>query len=281
MRNAPFGKSWKVVHLCYNHNHMNTAIPRQYEIRLPIFEGPLNLLLHLIEREELDVTTVALAQVTDQYMAYLAELEHREAKDLTNFLVVAAKLLLIKSLALLPRPPALLPEAEDVGDELVRQLQAYKRFKEIASLLHEREEKGLHGYVRIAPLPRPEPQLDLGGVTLNDLLTAVQEALDAIPTPSAGEVVAPVTVTISEQITRIEHRLTRQRQVRFRDVLSEATTRVEIIVTLLALLELMKQDRVQVRQEQLFGEIIIEPQTPSEAQARTTPAGRPATDSAA
>jgi len=247
-----------------------------YQIRLPVFEGPLDLLLHLIEQDELDITKVALAQMTDQYMAYLVDLEQREAKELTSFIVVATKLLLIKSLALLPRPPALPTEAEDVGDELVRQLQAYKRYKEIASLLQEREKEGLHAYVRIAPVPRPEPQLDLGGVTLNDLLTTVQEALNAIPAPPAGEVVAPVTVTVAQQIAQIEGHLARQRQLRFHDVLSRTTTRIEVIVTLLALLELIKQSRVLVRQEEMFGEIIIEHQAPAGTQAPTTQADAPA-----
>ena len=165
----------------------------------------------------------------------------------------------------------------DVGDELVHQLQIYKHFKEIAALLHEREKQGLHGYVRIAPLPRLDPQLDLGDVTAGDLLSAVQEALDALPSPAAGEVVTPVTVTIAEQITLIEERLTWRRQVRFREILSAATTRVEVIVTLLAVLELIKQDRVQVKQERLFGEIVIERQTPAE----TAPADLPAIDPAA
>jgi segregation and condensation protein A len=254
---------------------------QHYQIQLPVFNGPLDLLLHLIEREELDITTIALAQVTDQYMAYLAQLEQREAKELTSFLVVAAKLLLLKSLALLPRPPALPPEAEDVGDELVRQLQAYKRFKEIASVLHEREKEGLHSYVRIAPLPRPEPQLDLGNMTLDDLLTVVQEALDAVPAPPAGEVVAPVTVTIAKQIAHITNQLTHRRQIRFHEILSKATTRVEIIVTLLALLELIKQDHVQVRQEQMFGEIVIERQIPDvQAQPQTTTADASTTNPA-
>jgi len=248
-----------------------------YEVRLAVFEGPLDLLLHLIEREELDITTIALAKVTDQYMAYLAELERRRVKELADFLVVAAKLVLIKSLALLPRPPAAPSEAENIGDELVHQLQVYKRFKEIATLLQEREKQGLHGYLRIAPLPRLEPQLELGDVTPDDLLTAVQEALDAIPAPPVREVVGTITVTIDEQITRIEEHLTWRHQVRFRDVLTEATTRVEVIVTLLALLELIKQDRVRVLQERLFGAIIIERQAPAE----TAPAGAPATSPAA
>ncbi len=251
---------------------------QHYHIQLPVFNGPLDLLLHLIEREELDITTIALAQVTDQYMAYLAQLEQREAKELTSFLVVAAKLLLLKSLALLPRPPALSPEAEDVGDELVRQLQAYKRFKEIASVLHKREKEGLYSYVRVAPLPRIEPQLDMGKVTLDDLLIIVQQALDAVPASPAGEVVAPVTVTITEQITYIADQLAHRPQVRFHDILSQVTTRVEVIVTLLALLELIKQDRVQVRQEQMFGEIIIERQTSVEAQTQTETVAEPSAD---
>jgi segregation and condensation protein A len=250
-----------------------------YQIQLPVFEGPLDLLLHLVEREELDITTVALAQVTDQYLAYLAELEHRQVKDLADFLVVAAKLLLIKSLALLPRPLTLPPEAEEVGDELVRQLQAYKRFKEIAAFLHRRQEQELHGYVRVAPPPRIEPHLDLGNVALGDLLTLVREALDASPASLVGEVVAPVTVTIAGQIERIEGQLIARKEVPFREFLSEATTRVEIIVTLLALLELIKQNRARVRQVELFGEIVIERQEPEPDEAAR--AGAPATNPAA
>jgi segregation and condensation protein A len=230
----------------------------EYQVQLPVFEGPLDLLLHLIEREELDITTVALARVTDQYLAYLAELERRHARDLSDFLVIAAKLLLIKSQALLPRPPAVSPEAEDVGAELVHQLQIYKRFREIATLLQDREKQGLHGYVRTAPPPRPQAHLEPGDVTIDDLLAVVQEALDATPALPVGSVVKTITVTIAEQIALIKARLAQRQRIRFRDVLSRATTRVEIIVTLLAILELIKQDQVQVHQEQLFGEIFIE-----------------------
>jgi len=236
----------------------------------------LDLLLHLIEREELDITTVALAKVTDQYLAYLAELERGQIKELADFLVVAAKLLLIKSQVLLPRPPSPTPETEDVGDELVHQLQVYRRFKQVAALLHEREMQGLHGYVRIVPLPPLEPQVDLGEVTLDDLLAAVQEALDAKSAPPIGEVVAPIVVTVAEQIACIEERLTWQRRVCFREILSDTATSVEVIVTLLALLELIKQDRVRVRQERLFGEIIIERRIPAEGAPAAAPATSPA-----
>jgi segregation and condensation protein A len=248
---------------------------RDYRVRLEVFEGPLDLLLRLIEREELDITTIALAKVTDQYLDYLRDLERREVRDLADFLVVAAKLLLIKSLALLPRPRALPPEVEDVGDELVQQLRIYRRFKEIASLLREREEQGLRGFIRIAPMPRLDPQLDLGDVTIRDLLGVVQDVLEATPGLPAGEVVTAITVTIAEQQELIQRRLDRGRGVRFRDLLTQAASRVEVIVTLLALLELVKQDVVRVRQEQPFGEILIERQEPEAIEAGPQPAGQP------
>lgn len=252
-----------------------------YQVQLPVFEGPLDLLLHLVEREELDITTVALAKVTDQFLSYLEQLGQRQARELASFLAVAAKLLLIKSLALLPRPPVPPSEAEDVGDEMVRQLQAYKRFKEVAALLHEREQEGLRGYVRIAPLPRPEPQLDLGSTTLSDLLAIVREALDAMPAPPVDEVVTPVKVTVAEQITRIEGQIARRQRVCFREFLSEASTRVEIIITLLAVLELVKQKRARVRQEEIFGEIFIEQESQDEEPGPEATDAAPAIDPAA
>jgi segregation and condensation protein A len=248
-----------------------------YPIRLPSFEGPLDLLLRLIEREELDVTTVALAQVTDQYLERLAELEQRQARDLADFLVVAAKLVLIKSAALLPSPSQPSPEddVEDVGDDLVRRLQIYRRFKEIADLLHAREESGLHTYIRLAPSPRRAPAPDLSQVSLQDLLSLAQEALDLAPGPPVDNVVSPITVTVEEQIEHIDRELTQTRQIVFRSLLSRAASRIEVIVTLLAVLELIKQDRVVVRQSTLFGEIVIQrsPQPPDAAPtAATSPA---------
>ena len=231
-----------------------------YQIQLPVFEGPLDLLLSLIEREELDVTTVALAKVTDQYLERLAELERREARDLADFLVVAAKLVLIKSAALLPsssKPGDEEEEMEDLGQDLVRQLQIYRQFKQIAGLLQAREERGLHSYIRLVPSRTLRPEPDLDQVTVQDLLSLAREAMEATSGPPVGEVVSPVKVTIEEQIDHIERELARHRQIVFRTLLSRATSRIEIIVTLLAVLELIKQDRVSVHQDTLFGEIVI------------------------
>jgi len=245
---------------------------KPYEVKLAVFEGPLDLLLHLIEREELDITRVSLAQVTDQYLEYIGLLEELTAEVLADFLLVAAKLLLIKSEALLPRPPRGPgeEEEEDVGDELARQLIEYKKFKEAALGLRQREETGLRAYVRVAPPPRLERPfghkrsdgqdrpLDLEGLSLADLVEAVHRALDARPAlPPVSEVVTPFTVTVAEKMALIKEKLKRHKQVSFNCLLDQATSRAEIIVTLMAVLELIKLRGIVVQQERLFGEIVI------------------------
>lgn len=231
-----------------------------YQVQLPMFAGPLDLLLHLIEREELDITGVALAQVTDQYLTYIAILKEIEAEFLTDFLVVAAKLLYIKSQALLPKPPPSLAEEdeEDIGDQLAHQLRVYKQFKLVAETLRQREVDGFRSFVRTALPPKLEPKLSLGEVTLDDLLAAVREALAVRPAdPDVSEVVAPVTVTIGDQMRLIRDRLTPHTPISFRGLLNRAATRMEVIVTFLAVLELIKQYEIDVRQDAVFGEIVI------------------------
>jgi len=231
-----------------------------YHVALPVFEGPLDLLLHLIEREELDITQVSLAQITNQYLEYLGHLSERNPDSLADFLVVAAKLLLIKSRVLLPQPPSALDsEDEDIGQDLVQQLIEYKRFKEAAQWLKQLDEQGMHSYIRLAGMPKLDRVVDLGDVTLDDLLAAVRDVL-AIkpPEPSVNGTVAPITITIADQIELIEQKTARGRSVSFRRLLERATTRIEVIVTLLALLEMVKQLRVSMRQDRRFGDIQIE-----------------------
>lgn len=231
-----------------------------YQVALPVFEGPLDLLLHLIERQELDITAISLAQVTNQYLEYLAGASERNPDNLADFLVVAAKLLLIKSRVLLPQPPAPpAAEEEDLGDDLVRQLVEYKRFKEAARWLQQQDEQGLRSYVRLADMPDLERNADLGEVSLDDLLAAVREVLAVKPAmPPVDQAVAPMSITIGEQMAHIERRLAAGRALRFQDLFEGAAHRLEVIVTLLALLEMIKQLRVRVRQERMFGEILVE-----------------------
>lgn len=232
-----------------------------YQVRLPEFEGPLDLLLYLIEREELDITTVSLAAVTGQYLEYIHVLERLEVDAIAEFLVIAAKLIFIKSQALLPRPPEAPGEGEDdAGDELVRQLIAYKQFKEVGRELGELEAANRRTFIRVAPPPKIEKKVDFSGVAFDDLLRLVRQALLVEkPQATVGAVVRPYTLTIRDQIALIRHRLGQQPEVSFKRLLERAGSRVEIIITFLAVLELLKRREVTVWQDEMFGDILIAP----------------------
>jgi segregation and condensation protein A len=234
--------------------------PPAFPVTLPVYQGPLDLLLQLIEREELDITKVALAQVTEQYLAHVRTLEQQNPQDIADFLIIAARLLLIKSEALLPRPPERAPGEIDPGEELARQLLVYKKYKEIAAILHQRQEEGLRTFLRMAPPPKVEGKLDLSNIAVDDLWQAVTRALALMPeAPTVDTVVVPPKITIRDKIRRVQLALRAGGRARFFELLAEAQSRVEIMVTFLAVLELVKQRRVTAAQERLFADIVIEP----------------------
>jgi segregation and condensation protein A len=229
-----------------------------YTVAIPVYEGPLDLLLQLIERAELDITAVALAQVTDQYLAYIHQIPV-PADEISSFLVVAAKLLQIKSEALLPRPPIREPGEEDPGQALAQQLRIYKRFKEIAGWLGSRLDRQLRTHLRVAPPPRVEAHLDLSNVTLADLLAAAEAIFaEEAEKQALGTVITPPRITIREKILLIAEKLARGQSASFSGLLGKRPSRLEVVVTFLALLELVKRYRVEARQEGLFSDIRIE-----------------------
>lgn len=232
-----------------------------YRVSTPVYEGPLDLLLQLIERAELDITTLSLAQVTDQYLAHIKSMQERSAAEVSGFLVIAARLVQIKSAALLPRPPVVAPEEEeeDPGEALARQLIAYKRFKELAGVLAQREEAGLRTYLRVAPPPvKVEARLDLSNVTLEDLVSAAREIFLSKPDlPALSQVVSMPRVTIREKIRAIIDSLRQLRKSTFHSFLRRRGDRLEIIVTFLAMLELIKRRMIEASQNELFGEIEV------------------------
>ncbi|MGD9374629.1 MAG: segregation/condensation protein A, partial [Anaerolineae bacterium] len=147
-----------------------------------------------------------------------------------------------------------------------RQLIEYKKFKEVAGWLQERDEQGLYSFIRIAAPPSLERSVDLGDITLDELLAAVREALAVKPpAPSVDNAVPPRIITIADQISRIEQATSGGRSVSFQHLLVESNSRLEIIVTLLALLEMVKQLRVAMRQERPFGDIKISATPPEQS----------------
>jgi segregation and condensation protein A len=229
-----------------------------YTVQTPVYEGPLDLLLQLIEHAELDITSLALAQVTDQYLVHIRAMSV-PADEISAFLVIAAKLLQIKSEALLPRPPSREPGEEDPGESLARQLLIYKRFKEMSNWLEEREASHLKTYLRIAPPPKVEGKLDMSDITLAELMAAAEIIFAQEKEKQAlGTVISAPKITIREKISLIAEKLGRTSHATFGDMLGKQPSRLEIVVTFLALLELVKRYRVAAKQEGLFGEIAIE-----------------------
>jgi segregation and condensation protein A len=232
-----------------------------YKVHIPAFEGPFDLLLQLIERERLDISAISLAAVTDQFLAHISELDEGiSANELADFLVIAARLILIKSRLLLPQQSRPIEEVEeDPAEALARQLREYRRFREVALGLRAIEEVGLHSYSRVAPPPELERRLGAGDTSLNDLLAAAQAALERLaePPPDLSAAVVPFTLTIHDQILHIKQVTAGGKPVTFFELVSGATHRLEIIVTLLAVLELIKRRQVTVVQSAPFGEIEI------------------------
>ena len=234
---------------------------RAYRVNTDVYEGPLDLLLQLIERAELDITKLALAQVTDQFLAYLENLETRTANEVSAFLVIAARLVQIKSEALLPRPPQREAGEEDPAEALAQQLLVYKRYKEIAAWLEKREQAGMHTFVRLATVPKQvHVQVDMTGISLADLVKSAERVF-AIPSAKTPlkEVVAAPRVTIRDKIRLIVQTIRGEGRARFFTLLGRVRTRLEIVVSFLAVLELVKLKRVNASQSGLFQDFEISP----------------------
>jgi len=227
-----------------------------FQIKLPVFEGPLDLLLYLIEREQLDITAVSLVQVTDQYLAYLRSGEEIDSYALAEFIAIGAKLIYLKSRALLPRPQPLEEGEEDLGDDLVRRLRDYRRFKEAAGWLKELEASGLRAYPRLAPVTGVPVPTGLDGVTVDLLLQIIQEVLSKQPEESVEEVIVHRTeYTVEDKIEALSSLIKKSKRISFRRFIEACHSRLEVIVAFLAVLELIKGLRLLAEQDVLFGDI--------------------------
>jgi segregation and condensation protein A len=231
-----------------------------FALRLPNYEGPLDILLRLIEERELEITEVSLAAVADQFIAHIEAIGNKDPQTISQFLSIAAKLILIKSRALLPQISAQTEEQEEV-DDLVSQLKAYQRFKRAAQILKARESAGLRSY-RIEPptIQRPQSKsLPLDKVTLDALARAMQRVVDRwLPPPAADEMISRLPFTVNDCMDRIRASVKDKPRVLFTDMIVGVNTRAEIVITLLALLELLKRYQVRAYQDALFGEIWFE-----------------------
>ncbi|MCJ7511171.1 MAG: segregation/condensation protein A [Dehalococcoidia bacterium] len=245
-----------------------------FELKLSVFQGPLDLLLQLIEKEELDITAVSLAQVTDQYWVHLRSAEELDAEALAEFIAVGARLLYIKSRVLLPelRPRQRVDEEKDVGGALAQMVVEYKRFREAAETFRDLEEQGRHAYPRLAP-PSKDFLLPPGlkGVTLEGLLNIFEEALNRQPAEPEQEegAIEREAVTVEDKMAGVMAAVAGgSGRVSFRALVEACTSRIEVIVVFLAALELIKAGQLVARQRGRFRDIIL---AATEAAASVSP----------
>ena len=234
-----------------------------YRVNTEVYEGPLDLLLQLIERAELDITRLAIAQVTDQYLDYLESMEFKDPAEVSAFLVMAARLVQIKSQALLPSSPPVEAQEEDQensAEALARQLIQYRRFKQLGSVLDERQKSGLRTYLRLSmPVPRLDARLDLGGLNMLDLAMAARNVfIEEINLPELSTVVSMPRITIREKIHAIISLLRQKGPSTFKSALDQPS-RLEAVITFLAMLELIKRRVVIAQQPGLFEDIQLTP----------------------
>lgn len=230
-----------------------------YDVRLEHFSGPLDLLLYLVRREEVNIYDIPIALITEQYLVHIADLSALDIDRASEFLVMAATLLQIKARMLLPKPPAPEPEADPEADldpraELIAQLVAYGAYKEAAAELARRQEAQKHVFGR-GLFAEAEGERPLAGVALPDLVAAFAEILRE---QWNWREVPREEIPLREKLREISFRLARHPQgVRFVELFSRGGGRTELIVTFLAVLELIRQKRAVAQQHETFGEIWV------------------------
>ncbi|HEV2046426.1 MAG TPA: segregation/condensation protein A [Chthoniobacterales bacterium] len=235
-----------------------------YKVKLEIFEGPLDLLLYLIKRDEIDIYDISIERITRQYLEYLQAFKELNIDVAGEFVVMAANLIYLKSRSLLPvdqQPPEEDAEEDDPRWDLIRQLIEYKKFKEAAAQLHVRELEQERIFVRdggssavVADAP-----LRLREVGIFELIHAFQNVIKRVDAREDLCEIFGERFSVSEKIDMILQRVGQGAAVRFSDLFGEIVSRVEIVVTFLALLELIRLKQVRAIQPKLFDEIEIAP----------------------
>ncbi len=233
------------------------------QIKIHQFEGPLDLLLSLIEQQQLDITQISLAQVTEQFLKYVKDLEQIDATQLADFLGIAAKLLVIKSKSILPTLEVETPE-EEAEEDLTEKLLRYKQFKEAGKYFKQLDLRRQQSFTRTMVFSQrinfwPDPAVT--GDVLRDSIGKVLDSLkelDNLPKAKIKE-----AISIQEKIQALQVRLSSQVETKLSDLLKNAKNKEEVIITFLALLELIKQRMFSVDQDELFADVTIKQYTVS------------------
>jgi segregation and condensation protein A len=234
----------------------------RYRVKLDVFEGPFDLLLFLIRKNEVDIFDIPISKITEEFLTYIEVMQILDLDVAGDFIEMAAILMHIKARMLLPRPEGLSDEEyEDPRTELVERLLEYKRFKEVSAEFGDLEEARRKLYPRqyfkfLETQEEITPEEFLDDVTLFDLMVAFRKALDNMPKVVYHEV-KKIEVTIEQQSDYIIDQLKNKKVVLFQDLMKNLKEKIIIIVTFIALLELCRNGKISVRQSDVFQDIRI------------------------
>ena len=241
------------------------------ELKLNVFEGPLDLLLHLIEKNKYNIFDIPIVEITDQYIEYLDAMDETDMDVMSEFLVMAAQLIAIKAKMLLPKEEEAEEEEEDPRDELVRSLLEYKMYKYASYELKDMELDAGKTMYKGATIPKEvlnykedvEPEEVIGDVTLSQLNDVFQELmkreiLRVDPVRSKFGTISREEIKLEDRMIEIRQEIRGLRSINFRTLLGKKRGRMNIIVSFLAILELMKTGMIAIRQDEIFGEILID-----------------------
>ena len=240
-------------------------------VKLPVFEGPLDLLLHLIEKNKIDIYDIPIVEITDQYLEYIRQMNHEDLNVVSEFMVMAATLIDIKCRMLLPKEVNEEGEEEDPREELVHQLLEYKTYKYMSYQLREQMEEASKNVYKKPTIPAEvkkyqvsiDPHELLKGVSINKLHMIFQSVLkrqeDKIdPIRSKFGQIEPEEVSLPDKMTFVEKYAVKKRSFSFKDLLESQCSKFQVIVTFLAMLELIKTGRIRISQKEIYGDILIE-----------------------
>jgi segregation and condensation protein A len=231
-----------------------------YKVKLEVFEGPLDLLLYLIKKNEVDIYDIPIEKITKQYLDYLQMFKILDLDVAGEFVVMAANLIYIKSRSLLPvhqQPPEETAEEHDPRWELVRQLIEYKKFKDAAGHLQQRELERENLFSRSPEKPDLQAERPLGEVSIFDLINAFQTVLKRLNKKEDLREIFEENFTVSDKIDLLVKMMASGVALKFSELFASAASRTEVVVTFLALLELIRLKQIRVTQNQEFGEIEI------------------------
>ncbi len=234
---------------------------QDYKVKLEIFEGPLDLLLYLVKKDELDIYDVSIERITKQYLDYLDTFKMLNVELASEFIVMAANLMYIKSRELLPKQLQAADEDAEEDDprwELIRQLVEYKKFKEAAQFLGVQEVRANELFTANPEMPDLEAMpAGIGQVGIFDLIRAFQRVLKRFDKTEDIREIVDDRFTVGSKIDHLLETIPPGARVKFETLFDSASSRTEVIVTFLAMLELMKLNQLEVEQEHLLGEIIV------------------------